>query len=125
MNSALESIELLENKIHFLAVKLTQVVEENNRLKLDLKDRQNKNNILVQEIDSLKTENDRLESIKHLAREKIITLIKQLSQGSDVDKLIKNTLNIENTKENTKVLKKASNNSLKDTVFDFFSEEEL
>ncbi len=131
MSSLSEKLELLEDKIHFLAVRLTQISEENIYLKDELKKERKKNESLHLEIDVLKVERDKFDQLKNSVRKKIEILIDQLALGQNsptektpVEKtaLYPHQITPEESRALNKPLK---DDLLTDTAINFFPEEDI
>jgi len=122
----LETLNLLEDKIHQLTVRFTQTSEENSQLKEQLDNEKNKNKKLSSEIERLKKEIERSEIIKLNVKKKIENLIEQISFEDEHVKDDKKVFASQQLHlDNNKLASKPSTKDiLSDTAINFFPEED-
>lgn len=121
-----DSLDTLEDKIHFLAVRLTQISEENLQWKERLNKEKEKNKSLMIQIDNLKKESDKYEVTKKNIKQKIEALIEQLSSNYEFDESddpedFPHHITLEETEALNEPL---SEHLLADTAINFFPDEE-
>lgn len=132
MTSTSEKLEILEDRIHLLAVKITQLTEENQNLKEELFNLKQRNGSLAEEIEELRREKENFEITKESVREKIERLIDQLSfgdQGEEPTEAIALNAKRDNgsqlSYEEAEALNKPfSDELLSETAINFFPEED-
>ena len=124
--SPLDSLSQLEDKIHFLALRYTQLSEENQQLKDELLKERGKSLELNRELESIREEKEQFNVVKNNVRMKIEGLIRQLSSNdtgaleSDVDE---KPLHL--TLEEAEALRKPfTDDLLSDTTINFLPEED-
>ena len=121
----LESLQLLEDKIHYLMVRYTQLSEENQHLREELENERKNNKSLKVELDNISEERERFEIIKKSVRNKIESLIEQLSFGQSLSEQNQKINSHYLTKEESEALNKPfSSDMFSDTAINFFPEED-
>lgn len=122
--NTLESLDLLEDRVQLLTLKYTQLSEENTQLKDELDNERQAINELHTENEMLRSEIAKFDKIRNLIKDKVETLIHQLTEEDDIiDEPQVNKTKI--TKEEAEALSKPLNDDLfVNTTINFLPEED-